>query len=443
MNFTFTSALAVMIGLAATAFADNDIVSLRVSPERGRIVKADNAEAIIDVSLHGADIVSERPERRTPINLALVLDHSGSMSGAKIEKARQAACIAIDHLQPTDTFALVQFDNRVDVLIPAQAVEDKEHLKDIVSRIQPGGSTALYAGVREGARQLRKYFDDKIVNRVVLVSDGIANVGPSSPGDLADLGRSIRDTGGSVTTVGLGDDYNENVMVSVAEASGANYYYVKDAEKLPGVFETELGQVKNAVARDVRIIIEVADGIEPIEIVGMPDVRFEGRKATIHLGAFYASQRRDLLLRCRIKSPQGESAEIAHAQVVYNAPGDEKARQADAAANVKFTDHQADSDQSVDASISTQVTLAENAAARRRALALQDQGNLKAAAGLLRAQAAIDGRAAHALKNDKLATEANVLDSMAGQFDSDQPMTNEQRKAFHYENYNQANQKGQ
>ena len=442
MKSTFIShaLFAGVLTLAATAFADNNLLELRVTPERDQVLKSDNAEVIFDVNLRGRDSTSAR---HTPINLALVLDHSGSMEGAKIEKAREAACIAIDQLEPSDIFSLVQFDDQVDVLIPAQPVEDKERLKEVVNRIVPGGSTALYAGVQEGAHQLRKYFDEKNVNRVILVSDGIANVGPSSPSELAELGRELREKDSSVTTVGLGDDYNEDVMASIAEASGANYYYVKDAEKLPGIFEKELGEVKNAVAQNIEIIIELPDGVEPIEIVGMPDVHFEGNKATIRLGSFYASQHRDLLVRCRVKSPQGDSAEIGRVHVAYAAPGDGKDCQSDAVAVVKFTDQQGDSEKSVNASVATQVALTENAATRQRALELQDAGKYKDAADLLKAQAGADAKLAPALKNDKLATEAAALGSVAGQLDADTPMGNEQRKAFQYENYNQANQKDQ
>jgi len=437
MKSTHLAAIA-LCALAATAFADPGLLDLRVSPESGQVFKSDNAEAIFDVNLHGRDSVSER---HTPINLALVIDHSGSMSGAKIEKARQAACIAINHLQPTDTFSLVQFDNEVDVLIPAQPAEDKERLKGIVNRIEPGGSTALYAGVQEGAHQLRKYFDEKNVNRVILVSDGIANVGPSSPGEIADLGRDLRDNGASVTTVGLGDDYNEDVMVSLAEASGANYYYVKDAEKLPGVFEEELGEVKNAVAQNLIITIEVPDGIEPIEIIGMPDVHFEGRKATIKLSAFYASQRRDLLVRCRIKSPQGDSAQLGSAHIAYRAPGSGKDCDADASATVQLTAQKDAATRSANSDVATQVALSENAAARTRALALQDSGKLQEAGAVLKSQAEADAALAGQLQNPKLATEAKDLGTVADQLDADAPLGNAQRKAFHYENYKQANQK--
>jgi Ca-activated chloride channel family protein len=429
-----------LLGLAVTVFADNSLVDLRVSPEQDRILKSDGAEVIFDINVCGHNSVSER---HSPINLALVIDHSGSMQGAKMEKARQAACIAIDQLQPGDFFSLVQFDYKVDVLVPAQPVEDKDQLKEIADGIRARGSTALYAGVEEGARQLCKYFDAKNVNRVILVSDGIANVGPSSPEQLADMAREIRSHGASVTTVGLGEDYNEDVMASIAEASGANYYYVKDAEKLPEVFDKELGEVKNVVAQDLTITIETADGVEPVEIIGMPDVHFDGNKATVHLGSFYASQQRDLLVRCRIKSPQGDSANLGRVHIVYNAPGSGKSCEAGAAADVRFTAQQADADRSVNAKVATEVALEKNTVAREEALKLQDKGAYGQAANVLRAQAAADALDAPNYRSAKLASEAKDLDALSEQMKQGQPMGNLQRKAFQYENYNQAEQKDQ
>ena len=440
MNAPTLLGLAALLGMAATGLADNSLVDLRVSPEQDRVLKSDGVEVTFDVNICGRDSVSQR---HTPINLALVIDHSGSMEGAKMEKARQAACIAIDQLQPGDTFSLVQFDYTVDVLVPAQPVEDKEQLKAIAERISARGSTALHAGVEEGARQLRKYFDEKNVNRVILVSDGIANVGPSSPEELAQMAREIRDHGASVTTVGLGEDYNEDVMASIAEASGANYYYVKDAEKLPEVFEKELGEVKNVVAQDLQIIIETPDGVEPIEIIGMPDVHFDGRKATVRLGSFYASQKRDLLVRCRIKTPRGDNANVGRVHIVYEAPGDGKNCEANADANVQFTEKQADADQSVNRTVATQVALTKNAVARQRALELQDKGQYREAGEVLKAQAAADVSAAQQFGNSKLDSEAKDLNGLSGQLDAATPMGNAQRKAFQYENYNQTEQKEQ
>ena len=255
--------------LAFLAAAEGASVTLSVKPEREYLLAGGPRDTVVLVELRAkeADV-----KRTAPINLALVLDHSGSMAGAKLEKARQAAGVALDQLGPDDIFSLVIYDDQVEVLIPPQRVKDREELRRQIARIRDGGSTALYAGVEKGAEQLRKYFDKEKVNRIVLLSDGLANVGPSSPSALGKLGKELRGEGFGVSTIGLGDDYNEDLMTALAEASHANYYYVKDAEKLPGIFKDELGTVKNAVARNVKITITLPDGVKPKGVLGEGDL---------------------------------------------------------------------------------------------------------------------------------------------------------------------------
>jgi Ca-activated chloride channel family protein len=186
--------IAAAMAQAASASPAHD-VTLRVTPDRDYIYKAGPREVIVQVEIEGrkADDV-----RRAPMNLAVVLDRSGSMEGAKIEKARQAASIAIDKLADDDIFSLVVYDNETDVLIAPERVgtsSNREELKSRIPRIRPGGGTGLHAGVVLGAKQVRKFFDKERVNRVILLSDGIANVGPSSTSDLARLGRELRADG--------------------------------------------------------------------------------------------------------------------------------------------------------------------------------------------------------------------------------------------------------
>ena len=208
-------------------------MTLRVTPDRDCVYERGPREVIVQVEVEGR---KADDSRRAPMNLSIVLDRSGSMEGAKIEKARQAAAMAVDKLGDDDFFSLVTYDNETDLLIAPERIGGRDHREDLkarIHRIQPGGSTALHAGVVLGAKQVRRYFARERVNRVILLSDGIANVGPSSTSDLASLGRELRGDGIAVSTIGLGDDYNEDLMTALAEASNANYYYVKDAEKLP------------------------------------------------------------------------------------------------------------------------------------------------------------------------------------------------------------------
>ncbi len=168
---------------------------------------------------------------RSPLNIAVVLDRSGSMAGKKLEQAKQAAAMLVDQLDDRDVFSLVAYESEVEVLVPATMASDKRALHRAIERMVSGGSTALYDGVKSGARQLEEFLSDQRINRVLLLSDGIANVGPSSSREIANLGRRISQDGIAVTTIGLGGDYNEDLLAALAEASDANYYYVQDVDR--------------------------------------------------------------------------------------------------------------------------------------------------------------------------------------------------------------------
>src|SRR5438045_1013181 len=224
--------LAAALARVAAASTAPD-VTLRVTPERDFVYRLGPRELIVQVEIEAR---RNDEARRSPMNLCIVLDRSGSMEGAKLEKARQAAAMAVDKLSDDDIFSLVTYDNETNLLIAPERVGNTDHREDLKSRIhriQAGGSTALHAGVVLGAKQVRERFDKERVNRVILLSDGLANVGPSSTSDLARLGRELRGDAIAVSTVGLGDEYNEDLMTAFAEASNANYYYLKEPEKLP------------------------------------------------------------------------------------------------------------------------------------------------------------------------------------------------------------------
>ena len=288
--------------------------------------------------------------RRAPMNLAIVLDRSGSMEGAKLEKARQAAAMAVDKLGDDDFFSLVTYDNETDLLIPPERVGGRDHreeLKARIHRIQAGGSTALHAGVVLGAKQVRRFFEKERVNRVILLSDGIANVGPSSTSDLARLGRELRGDGITVSTIGLGDDYNEDLMTALAEASNANYYYVKDAEKLPGIFAEELGAARSLLARNIVIRIQAPDGVRLKEIVGRPDIECRDRVAEIKMPELFGSEKRRFLVRCVAEGKTADAIEAAAVELNYaTVAGGARPAQRQAA-KVAFTDDQKKADASI------------------------------------------------------------------------------------------------
>ena len=430
-------ALGLATGLAVSLFA-GETLHLNLVPDRDVLLKGRPQEVVVKIDLSA--IADRQKHRRTPLNLAVVLDKSGSMTGAKLEKAKQAALQLVDRLTSKDVFSLVVYSDEARVLVPAQKVEDREALKEKIAGIEAGGSTALYAGVKTGARQIQEYFSGKRINRVILLSDGLANVGPSSTSDLRRLGHELAESGVSVTTIGVGDDYNEDLMAGLAEASDANYYYVQDTERLPEIFAKELGEMLTVAAREIRIEITCPDGVQPLGFIGRSE-KFENRKASVNLSQFTLGQSRYLLLRCLVTRPEPE---VARVQVRYTDELDNGSEQsAGGVVKVRFTDDPTAADRSVNTAVNAEKVLVLTAVAKDEAIAQADAGNYKQAAATLAAQNRVLNEAyaaAPAAVQSQIRAETNNL------LDFDEQLVNGQygagsRKALQSQSYNTRNSK--
>ncbi len=431
------------IGLATT-FAANlfagETLQLKLVPERDLVLKNQPQEVVIKIDLSA--MAEKKKSHRTPLNLAVVLDKSGSMTGAKLEKTKQAAMQLVDRLASDDIFSLVIFSDSAHVLVPAQRVKDKEALKEKIQSIEADGSTALYSGVKMGADQIKEYFSDKRINRVILLSDGLANVGPSSPRELRRLGSDLSERGISVTTIGVGDDYNEDLMAGLAEASDANYYYVQDTEKIPQIFAKELGEMLTVAARDVRVEVICPDGVKPLGFIGRAE-KFENQKAVVNLSQFTGGQDRYLMLRCLVN---GDQSDVAKVNLNYK---DESAgglvQAASGTAKINFTESPVAADKSINGTVVAEKELMLTAVAKDEAMAQADAGNYKLAAQTLSTQNAELQKiyaVAPASVQVQIRMETNNLDGFSdaiggGQYDSPT------RKVMQSQSYNTRNSKTQ
>jgi len=426
--------LAAVLAQAASASPAPD-VTLRVTPERDYVYRLGPREMIVQVEVEAR---KSDDTRRAPMNLSIVLDRSGSMEGAKLEKARQAAAMAVDKLGDDDIFSLVTYDDQTDLLIPPERVGGRDHreeLKARIHRIQAGGSTALHAGVVLGAKQVRRFFEKERVNRVILLSDGLANSGPSSTSDLARLGRELRNDGISVSTVGLGDDYNEDLMTALAEASNANYYYVKDAEKLPGIFAQELGAARSLLARSIIIRIQAPDGVRLKEIVGRPDIECHDRVVEIKMPELFGSEKRRFLVRCLAEGKTADAIEPASVELSYATIAGVQAPAQRQSAKIAFTDDEKKADSSVRTEVAREHSVVQNRVAKEMAVKLADEGKAKDAAELLRKQAAKNSAAPAPMQVPGVAEENRKLEEAAREMDSSGSIAKARRKAMQFENY--------
>jgi len=315
--------------------------------------------------------------QRAPLNVAIVLDRSGSMSGRKIEEAKRAAIMAIRRLQDDDIVSVVTYETTVDVLVPATKARDRQAIAQAVRSIQSAGRTALFAGVSKGAEELRKFLDLNRVNTLLLLSDGLANVGPSSPGELAQLGVALARQGMAVTTIGLGMGYNEDLMTRLALASDGNHFFVEDAADLRYAFATEFGDALSAVAQDVDVHIRCPRGVRPVRVLGR-EAQISGRNVDASFGQVFTDQTRYLVVEVEVPPGRsGATLDVAEVDVRYHdllrgARGTARGRTA-----VTFTGSSAAADASRDRDVVVEVVRQIGAERAKLAVALRDAGKIE------------------------------------------------------------------
>lgn len=334
-------------------------------------------------------VAALKKDRRTPVNVALVIDRSGSMQGDRIIAAQDAARTALDHLSADDTVSLVTFNHAVAVPHRASRVGTSQAaIKEQIDTIRADGTTAIYAGVEEGGRQASVFYAANKVNRVILLSDGLANVGPQSPQELAALGRRLASQGISVTTIGLGLQYNEDLMQQLAAASDGNHAFVERPEDLVAIFNKEFGDALSIAAQDIIITIECRNGFRPLRIMGREGT-IEGTKISLRLAQLQENNERYVVVE--LDAPNGAAVgetDVAQVTVDYLDLSSNARGRADSGVKIRVSPSASEADASLDKSVMahvvTQIATEEN----EKALALRDKNDIEGARKILKDNAA-------------------------------------------------------
>lgn len=323
---------------------------------------------------------------RRPVNLALVLDRSGSMTGEKIAHAKDAAKRVVDRLADGDIVSIVTYESTVSVLTPAVEINDatRTMVHSMIDTIQADGSTALFAGVSKGAAEVRKSLSPRRVNRVILLSDGLANVGPQSPAELAKLGSSLGGEGITVTTVGLGNGYNEDLMTQLAYNSDGSHSFILEAAELATAFDRELDTMFSVVAQKIDVTIKLEDGIVPVRTLGR-DCEIIGNQVTTKLNQLGENQQKYILLEVDV--PEGASGKIASTTVRYESVRDGALHQLDGEAQVKRVADESVANAAVRQDVIGDAVTQKVVLANERAMELRDKGEIQAGIDLLNASA--------------------------------------------------------
>ena len=308
MKNRFTVILAVLLLTGLNTFAMSFHAPSPVFTLNGKlncpVISERGGTAYLQLTLTTPNIISEK--RRKPMNLSVVIDRSGSMSDQrKMEYAKKAFVSLVDQLQSNDILSIVIYDDVVEVIRRAQKIgNDKQSIKRLIDEVYPRGSTNLGGGLVEGLRQSEKYAGKEFVNRVVLLSDGLANVGITDPVELNRIAKRYRNKSISITAMGVGLDYNENLMMGLSESGGGNYYFIEHPHSLAAIIRQEFDMVSSVVAQNGAIYLTLGDNVHVQDVVGC-EFKNENARYIIPIGDLYANETREFTVELSIPAGTG------------------------------------------------------------------------------------------------------------------------------------------
>ena len=328
-----------------------------------------------------------------PANFGLVLDRSGSMDGGKMDHLKEAVGYVVDHLNDNDLVSVTIFDDQVETLIPNQPAKGRDRIKDRIGSVIPRGGTQISDGLKAGLAEARKGLSKERVNRILLLTDGRTW---NDEGACLKLADEAGKDGIAITSIGIGEDWNEQLLLQLAERSHGNSHWIENPLAILDAFRQEVEGVQSVAATNLRVTARMSPGVRPVKayatIPMISDVNAKAVSAgsvAVDLGSLDGKKGQTLLIEARVPAGKPGRFRLGQVEVAYDLPS-----QGATAQSVKtdlFVTLTAD--EAAAAKVNAEVmNLVEKVSAfklQTRALTEADAGNIAAATQKLRSAATV------------------------------------------------------
>ena len=245
------------------------------------LLPAEGGGRFLRLRLRAPEVPREAGAARKPLNLAFVLDRSGSMAGEKLDLVKRAVAFGIGQLAPDDRAAVVVYDDRIETIAPSTRMDAaaKSAIALRLGAVRDGGSTALGEGWLTGCRlvaTVQSELGDRWLTRALLLTDGLANVGLTDPHELIGHAVELRRRGVTTTTFGVGADFDEQLLRGLSEGGGGNFYFIERAAQIPDFFAGELGELLTVYAEGATVTLTLPNGLSAQLLNDYPVTRASG-----------------------------------------------------------------------------------------------------------------------------------------------------------------------
>eukprot|EP01110_Echinostelium_bisporum_P002434 TRINITY_DN1592_c0_g1_i1.p1 TRINITY_DN1592_c0_g1~~TRINITY_DN1592_c0_g1_i1.p1 ORF type:complete len:425 (-),score=121.76 TRINITY_DN1592_c0_g1_i1:35-1309(-) len=310
---------------------NNQLLNVNVVPSQDYVLNGVTNK--INVLFQIVTGQKENTTTRTPCDLAMVLDRSGSMSGDKLENCKIAIKKVVDNLSSDDRFHLVIYDSKVDVIIENSAVQDRDQIFRMIDEVKARGSTDLQAGVQTGYELLIKHKKPGRIQRIFLFSDGQTNCGVQDQSQIFESIKQINAKGVSVTSFGIGSDFDEELMKGISEYGSGNYFFIESPEVIEQFVAKGLRGLLALMGTSVTLKIRGKSGAILTKVYSHPDL-IKGAD----LGDLKQNNTRQIIAELDISPTSGEGAQILTWELSYIPDGQTEKISLNGDLSIKFTD---------------------------------------------------------------------------------------------------------
>ncbi|GAB4242314.1 MAG: hypothetical protein Kow0049_31530 [Stanieria sp.] len=270
---------------------------MKVNYSFSQTVVAINQPTTVDLILNFQGVETNQSNSRRPLNLSLVLDRSGSMGGDPLRYAISAAQQLVEYLTPEDYLSVVVYDDTTQTILSPQPVENKAKIQAAIGKIYAGGLTNLSDGWLKGFDYVKSQQSKERINRVLLLTDGQANVGISDPQALIKIAKEKAKEEIITTTLGFGNHFNEDLLIGIADAAGGNFYFIQSPKEAVDVFRIEMESLVSVVAQNLTVTLQPETGVSIAEILNNYRFLRNGEDVEVLLGDVYHIESKPLALQ--------------------------------------------------------------------------------------------------------------------------------------------------
>ncbi|OUD13331.1 vWA domain-containing protein [Thioflexithrix psekupsensis] len=342
--------------------------------------------SFIDLLLQFQPVAQDAPRKRRPLNLSIVIDRSGSMAGQPLKQAVNAARLLVEQLSAEDIVSVVIYDDDVETIFEPQAVKNKDIIYTVLSKITAGGCTNLSGGWLKGCEHVQAHYAADKINRVLLLTDGQANVGVTDSKVLINTAQQKSQNAHiSTTTLGFGSHFNEDLLIGMAKNANGNFYFIQTPEDLIEVFRIELESLSSLVAQDLVVTLTPHHGAQVEQILNHYRHKDKADGVEILLGDVYEVEAKQLALVVSIPAQAVGTQPMFTVHYRYQTVVNEAIEQttADSTLTIPVVTPEAFANTSPQQSVLDQTHRLRIAHAKENAVDLADQGELDHAAQTL------------------------------------------------------------